>query len=438
MPLKKAHLPGSSYQKTIDYLYGMKRFDGRMGLTAIKELLSHLGEPQRAFPVVHIGGSNGKGSTSVMVASMLREAGYRVGLYTSPHLVRFNERIRIGRREIPNRRVVELTRKIASRIESAGAGRVQPTFFEFTTALAFLYFAESDIDIAVIEVGMGGRLDATNVVAPLVSVITNVSREHEAVLGNGIRAVAREKAGIIRMGVPLVTASKGVALNVLREICLKRGASLYSHGRDFGVRRNEGDFSFVGTTSHYRGLRSVLDGQHQRLNAACAIMAVELLRGRGFPVGENGVRRGLASARWPGRMEVVRRAPTVVIDCAHNPAGAMVLRNALEEFTYRRLLLVLGVMADKDIGSITSRIVPLADRIIVTRAQTERAATVDALREKVARYGKPVEAVEDVAHACEAAMSRANDGDLICIAGSIFIAGEARRFMMGGEVRGRS
>jgi dihydrofolate synthase / folylpolyglutamate synthase len=438
MPLKSAHLPvpGKSYKKTIEYLYGLRRFGVRMGLTSIRSILSLLGEPQKAFPVVHVGGSNGKGSTSVMLASMLREAGYRVGLYTSPHLVRFNERIRVGRREIPNRGIVDLTHRIASVIESNYDKSSNPTFFEITTALAFLYFAECGIDIAVVEVGMGGRLDATNVVTPLVSVITNISLDHEGVLGSGVRAVAREKAGIVKRGIPLVTAARGVALDVLKDACQKRGAPIYTNGGDFTVREKDGEFDFVSGASIHTGLRNSLVGPHQLLNAACAIMAVELLRDKGYSVSDNRVKRGLASVRWPGRMEVVKREPTVVIDCAHNPAGADALRSALVGFPYKRLFLVIGIMADKDIRGIISRLVPLAHRVIVTMARTERAATIDALYRDIQPYGKPVETVEGVTHACEAALSMADADDLVCVAGSVHTAGEARAFLLDERVRG--
>ncbi len=407
-----------------------------MGLTSIRSILSLLGEPQKTFPVVHVGGSNGKGSTSVMVASILRAAGYRVGLYTSPHLVRFNERIRVGRREIPNRCIVGLTHRIATAIESHSDKSSNPTFFEITTALAFLYFAECDIDIAVVEVGMGGRLDATNVVTPLVSVITNISRDHEVVLGSGVRAIAREKSGIVKMGIPLVTSARGVALDVLKDVCHKKGAPIYVNGGDFTVREEDGEFDFVSCTTSHTGLRNSLVGQHQLLNAACAIMAVELLKEKGYSISDNSVKRGLASVRWPGRMEVVRRDPTVIIDCAHNLAGAGALRDALTALSCKRLFLVIGVMADKDIRGIVSRLVPIADRIIVTTARTDRAATVDALYAAFKPYEKPVEAVEGVTHACYAALSMADTDDLICVAGSVHTAGEARGFLLDAGVRG--
>ena len=435
MPINNVHLPGTSYKKTIEYLYGLNRFGVKLGLTSISALLTLLDNPHEAFHVLHVGGSNGKGSTAAMTASLLIRAGYRVGLYTSPHLVRFNERIRVGGREIPNRKVVELSRKIASVLAKDGEN-LPSTFFEFTTAMAFLYFAESAVDIAVVEVGMGGRLDATNVVRPLVSIITNVSRDHEKVLGSGIRAVAREKAGIIKRGVPLVTAARGAALQVVEEVSQKVEAPLYRYGREFSVTASdEGDFSFVaGEDGAITGLRSALMGRHQYLNAACAIMAATLMKEKGYAVGERAVRGGLAAVRWPARMEVLRREPTVLVDCAHNPDGADALKNALAPFLYKRLFLIIGVMADKDIKSITAKLVPLADSVIVTRAASDRAAAVDMLAQAVRPYGKPVEVVEEVPRACGAALSMAAPDDLICIAGSVYVAGEARVFMARKEV----
>ena len=403
-----------------------------MGLTSITELLTLLGEPHKAFHVLHVGGSNGKGSTAAMAASILTRAGYRVGLYTSPHLSRFNERIRVGGKNIPNRRVVELSRRIASVLTTDGVN-LESTFFEFTTAMAFLYFAECAIDVAVIEVGMGGRLDATNVVRPLVSIITNVSRDHEKVLGSGVRAVAREKAGIIKRGIPVITAARGVALQVVEEVCQKVDAPLYRYGREFTVAATEEgeNFSFIaGEDVPITGLRSVLMGRHQYLNAACAIMAATLMTERGYAIGESAVRGGLISVRWPARMEVLGREPTVLVDCAHNPAGADALKDALPRFLYKRLFLVIGIMADKDIKRITANLVPLADRVIVTRAASERAAAVDLLVKAVRPYGKPVEVVEEVPRACGVALSMAARDDLVCITGSVYVAGEARLFMV--------
>jgi len=432
MPLNKSHLavPGKSYKRTIEYFYGLQSFGVKMGLTSIRAMLSLLGEPQKAFPVVHVGGSNGKGSTSVMVASMLGAAGYRVGLYTSPHLVRFNERIRVGRREISNRSIVELTQRIVSAIESNAEMSGSPTFFEITTALAFLYFAECDIDIAVVEVGMGGRLDATNVVTPIVSVVTNISRDHENILGSGVRAVAHEKAGIVKRGVALVTAARGVALDVLKDACRKRGAPIYVKGADFTVKGEDDGFAFIRGASSLTGLHSSLAGVHQLSNAACAIMAVELLREKGYALRDSAMKMGLVEARWPARMEVVGREPTVVIDCAHNPAGAEALRRALTDLPHKRLFLIIGIMADKDIRGIVSRLIPIADRVIVTAARTERAAPVDLLCGHLQPYGKPLESVEGVARACEAALSMADSDDLICVAGSLHTAGEARTYLV--------
>jgi dihydrofolate synthase/folylpolyglutamate synthase len=401
-----------------------------MNLRSIKKALHLLDDPQRAFPAVHVGGSNGKGSTSAMLESMLKCAGYRVGLYTSPHLVRFNERVRVGKREIPNWKVVELVDRVDSTLKAVGSKRINLTFFEFATVMAFLYFAECNIDIAIIEVGMGGRLDATNVVRSIVSIITNISREHEDVLGRGIRNIAQEKGGIIKKGVPLVTSTRGAPLGVLKEICRKRRTPVYILGKDFKIKLDGRSFDFLSRWYDYKRLRTNLRGSHQLSNAACALGAVELLRNMKFSIDDVAVRKGLATVRWPGRLETVKRRPTVIIDCAHNPAGADALKNAITSIRFKRLFLILGIMEDKDIRGIVSRCAPLAHKIFITMPKTERAASVETLKKYIKPYSKTVVSIEDVAEACNAAISNADDDDLVCVAGSIFTAGEARNILI--------
>jgi dihydrofolate synthase/folylpolyglutamate synthase len=430
MPVKRNSLPHPSYKRTIDYLYGMKRFGIRMNLKGIKTVLHLLDDPQRAFPSVHVGGSNGKGSTSAMLESILKCAGYRVGLYTSPHLIRFNERIRVDKREIPNRKVVELVDRIDSRLKAGGSRRINLTFFEFATAMAFLYFAECDVDIAIVEVGMGGRLDATNVVRSIVSIITNVSREHEIVLGKGIRSIAQEKGGIIKKGVPLVTSARGVALEVLKEICGGRGTPIHVLGKDFQIELNSKNFDFLSRWYNRKCLRTNLEGSYQLFNAACALGAVELLRDMQFSIDDIAIREGLARVKWPGRFETVQRRPTVIIDCAHNPAGADALREAITTIGFRRLFLILGIMDDKDIRGIVSRFAPLAHKIFITMPKTERAASIKTLKRYIKPYSKTVVSIKDIAEACNAAISNASNDDLVCITGSIFTAGEARKILI--------
>jgi len=436
-----------------------------LGLKRVEALLKSLDNPQDKCPIIHVAGTNGKGSTSAMIASILVEAGYKAGLYTSPHLMRFNERIRINHREISDKKVAELVERIKERVKGQGSGvrgrkkhapcpvPLAPTFFEFTTAMAFLYFAEEKVDIAVMEVGLGGRLDATNVGKPLVSVITNIAKDHEAILGNRIKDIAFEKAGIIKKGGVLISGeTKPAALKVLISECKRKKAVFYRLNKDFyieegiGIRKSSPLPVFKGRRWYYKNLKINLLGRHQYLNAASALAALEVLEERGFYLTEFCIRKGLRNVSWPGRIEIVSKRPLVILDCAHNPAGAKVLKNALLDLRFAiddlrmknknnnskienrksKMILVLGIMADKDIKGIVSKLAPLAHTVILTRPKTERASSLEILYKTIKPYTSKVELVEDVADACRTAISMANADDMICISGSVFTVGEAR------------
>ncbi|MBI5894241.1 MAG: bifunctional folylpolyglutamate synthase/dihydrofolate synthase [Deltaproteobacteria bacterium] len=390
-----------SYKNILQYLYGLERFGIRLGLARVNALLKLLGNPHKKFPIIHVGGTNGKGSVSAMLASILQEAGCKVGLYTSPHLVRFNERIRIDGKEITNRKIVELTERIRNNpplippFLKGGEGGL--TFFEFTTAMAFLYFAEEKVDIAVIEVGLGGRLDATNVCKPLVSIITNVSREHEDILGKGIKKIAVEKAGIIKEnGILITAAQQPSALKIFDRICRQKNAKICRIGKDFfvkGVKGSRGQgvkglyphgstgaFSFKGRRWIYKNLKTNLLGRHQYKNAGLALFALEMIGKKGFKITEDAVRTGLKNVKCNGRLQIISKEPTIVLDSAHNPAGAKVLRDSLlKEFCYKKLILVIGIMADKDIKGFLSNIAQIADLVILTKPNTPRAAKKEIL-----------------------------------------------------------
>ena len=493
-----------SYKEAIQYLYDIEKYGMNLGLKRVEALLKSLDNPQDKFPIIHVGGTNGKGSTSAMIASILVEAGYKAGLYTSPHLMRFNERIRINHREISDKKVAELVERIRQRTRGNGEtekrrnGEIEksiprfpdspippfpltPTFFEFTTAMAFLYFAEEKVDIAVMEVGLGGRLDATNVGKPMVSVITNIAKDHEAILGNRIKDIAFEKAGIIKKGGVLISGeTKPAALKVLISECKRKKAVFYRFNKDFyieegiGIRKSSPLPVFKGRRWYYKNLKINLLGRHQYLNAASALAALEVLEetcprmflsGKGFYIPESAVRKGLRNVFWPGRIEIVSKRPLVVLDCAHNPAGAEVLKDALLDLRFAignlrmknknnnskienrksKMILVLGIMADKDIKGILAKLAPLAHTVILTRPKTERASSLEALyseimklrirnyelripnrKSKIVNRKLKIMLIEDVADACRTAISMANADDIICISGSIFTVGEAR------------
>ncbi len=420
----------------IEYLSSLKGIGVRLGLEPVTRLLRRLGNPQRRYKAVLVGGTNGKGSIAALVASILTCRGYRVGLYTSPHLVDFNERIRVDGRAVSRRDLRSLIAEIR------GLVREDVTYFEFTTALAFLHFLRAGVDIAVLEVGLGGRLDATNVVRPAVAVISNISLEHRAYLGGRLADIAREKGGIIKPGGLVVTAARQkIVIETLEAICRRQKARVFRVGRDIRVRHSGGGtFSYYGIGRHFRDLRIHLPGRHQITNAACALGAVELLGRSGLHVDEASVREGLSSCRWEGRLEVLRERPTVVVDGAHNPAGASVLREALEKnFSFRKLILVFGVLADKDYRRMLRRLVPLADHVILTRPREERALSPGIAARFVRQgTGRRAEVVEESGQALTHALRLAGKRDLVCVTGSLYLIGETRARLTASGKPGRT
>ncbi len=423
-----------SYPKAIEYLYGLQWHGIKLGLENIRRLMTALNEPHRRFRSVHIAGTNGKGSTAAMVAAVLVAAGYRTGLYTSPHLIDFTERIRVNGEPIRPEEVARLTERIR-----AAAADLPVTFFEFTTAMAFLHFADSSVDFVVAEVGMGGRHDATNVLTPLVSVITPIDFDHQAYLGNTIEQIASEKAGIIKPSVPVVTsADRPEAVSVIRNVCREQKAPLYRVGSEVRVEgASPQQFRYQGIRWSFSDLNCALLGRHQLSNAGCALAALELLEAQGISIGEAPVRQGLLTVRWEGRLERMPPAPSgaaVILDGAHNPAGARVLRAFLEESKLSRagrLILVLGILRDKDIGGILSELVPAADEVIVTRPRHERAVPTDDLKRYLEKYAVLVTVRDPIEEALRYAQSAASAADLVCITGSLHTVGEARSHLKG-------
>jgi len=416
-----------SYNKSIKYLFGLQATGIKLGLSNTFRLLRLLNNPHEGLKIIHIGGTNGKGSVAAMLSSILDRAGFKVGLYTSPHLANFTERIKINSREIPESRVAEITDLIYAKIEGTDLDH-DITFFEFTTAMSMLYFAEQAVDIAILEVGMGGRFDSTNVVDPLLSVITNVSIDHQQYLGETIHDIAFEKAGIIKEGGILITGvTQPSILDLIREKCLICGSSLYRVGKDFkGTRMDDGSFNYCGLKDKHSGLRLNLLGRHQLVNAVTALGAIEILKEKCFKIKDEAIYEGLANIHWPGRLEIVGRDPLIVLDCAHNPAGAKALGDALsdEPFPFSRLFLVLGMMGDKDCKSLISELAPLADLIVLTQPMMDRAAPPQVLYEEVKKYHKEAKIVPDVKKAVSFALSLAQKEDMVCITGSIFTVGE--------------
>jgi dihydrofolate synthase/folylpolyglutamate synthase len=411
--------------------------------------------------VIHIAGSKGKGSTCAMVASILREAGHDVGLYTSPHLVDFRERIRILHPfvRIREQSEVDFEGKISEAEICTLLAQIKPyaeqicaeskygplSFFEIYTALAFLYFQKKKVDFAIMEVGLGGRLDATNVVSALASGITPISLEHTDKLGATLETIAREKAGIIKdnsrfgeeNGQLVVSAPQDEkVLKVLRETCAQRNAQLYEVGRDIHFKELSSDdmehtFKYSGLFEQNLVLTVRLLGQHQIINAATAAGIVETLRLKDIQVSSQAIQDGLVHTVWPGRLEIVQRAPLIILDGAQNVASAVALRRAIRRlFSYERLILVLGISKDKDIQGVCRELVEICDCVVLTKAShNPRVAPPERIRSSGVMDVKPVTVTQNVAEAIIQALSKASRQDLILITGSLFVAGEAREIL---------
>ena len=432
-----------TYQQAVDRLYELGHELARtpahkFDLDQMRVLARALGDPQRRFPAVLIAGTNGKGSTAATLASILQAAGHRTGLYTSPHLLRVNERIRFDGVAISDAEfatVYERVDEVAKRLVAAGELPHPPSFFEVLTAMAFEFFAMSAVNIAVLEVGMGGRLDATNVADPLVSVITDISLDHQKFLGDTIAEIAREKAGIIRpKGVVVTLPQHPQANDALGKAIAECGARAVS-AVQFVPPVSPGAepvWNAESSGSRYRltvmdkeiEVASPLAGRHQLRNIALAIGAAVELNAAGFRVNADDIERGIRNTRWPGRLQVVEGAPTVVFDVAHNPAGAWALRAALSErFSGRKLAIVFGAMRDKAIGEMAEILFPIADAVVLTHAASPRAATTAEIRDAALRTGCEPLLEDDVARAVARAKELAGSDGVVVVTGSIYVVG---------------
>ncbi len=408
-------------------------------LERISQLLTQLGNPHRQLQVVHVAGSKGKGSTAALIASILTHAGYKTGLFTQPHLMTPRERCRIDSRLISEEEFAQYVERLKPAIEAMGesesVGHV--SFFEIYTALAFSYFADNKVDLAVIEVGLGGRLDATNVVDPLVSVITPISLEHTAILGDTHEAIAKEKAEIIKPNRPVVLAPQlPEAQAVFEGVAAERDAPIDAVGRDIHLKRkdwhiNGQTFDLTTLSACYSDLFLPLLGEHQAVNAATAVACIERICQEGYKVPRHSIYDGLKEVRWAGRMQVVGRSPVILLDGAHSPTSAEALCSAIREvFRYNRLILVVGLMRDKDLYTIGQIFCLFADEIITTQAfDNPRVVPAEEIMGAWSEFGSNFHVCPNVCEAIPLAQSIATASDLICIAGSIYIVGEAMKVL---------
>jgi dihydrofolate synthase/folylpolyglutamate synthase len=433
----------SRFQQALDYIYSFIDYERERGprtrqtwdLKRITNLLARLDNPHLQAKTVHVAGSKGKGSTASMIASVLTAAGYKTGLYTSPHLHLYNERIRVNGQYITNDQIVELMEGIKPAVEAVNRETVKDnehlTTFEITTALGFSHFARQKSDFQVIEVGLGGRLDATNVVKPEVSVITSISYEHMDLLGNTLTAIAGEKAGIIKPGGTVVVSPQvDEADRAISTIAQKQNARQISVGRDVTYQSLEYDNSkqsllVNGRLDKYE-ITIPLLGKYQLDNATTAIAALEVLIEKGSAIPKNMISRGMVNVQWEGRLQILNKKPLVVADGAHNQDSVHKLCEALKQYyKYEKAILILGMSADKDISGIVNELAPVFDKVIATRSIHPRSMLTAPISVEFKKHGINVQQTEDISVALPMALRLAGENDLICVTGSLFVAAGA-------------
>lgn len=416
----------TSYQQCLAEMFGLHRFGIKLGMDVITRILANLGNPHRRFSCIHIAGTNGKGSIASGLAHILQASGFSVGLYTSPHLVRFNERIVVNNHQISDKAIVETYQEVKQACDTDR----EPTFFEYTTAMALLYFASSKVDWAVIETGMGGRLDATNVLTPALSVISNISLEHRTYLGNTIAQITREKAGIIKPGAPVVTGvTQKSAIRVVEAEALQKAAPLYRLGRDFRVRRlGNQRFSYYGMNNQWRDMRTGLQGDHQIDNAALILAACEILLRQPLPITLDTIRQSLETYRWPGRLEMVPTTPPILIDGAHNLMSAKVLgRYFKTQLAGKDITLVIGILDDKPYPAMLHSLLPHCRRVILTEPKIDRKLPPQVLLPLAQALVPDTRIILDVGEALMHALRATPPEGMVCVAGSLYVVGEAKQ-----------
>jgi dihydrofolate synthase/folylpolyglutamate synthase len=417
---------------TLERLYARRRFGIRPGLERVRFLLARLGNPEQSFRSIHVVGTNGKGSTSAFLAGILTASGLRTALFTSPHLVSFSERFRIDGREVSQQRLEPLLAAVLA------AAPEEATFFEIVTCLAALYFSEEQVDMAVMEAGMGGRSDATAALPGIMTVITPISLDHCDYLGSTLELIAAEKAAVAEPDTPVIIAHQPAEVQkAIADTLQQQSSQFVWAGRDFSARWNsDGTLDYRGSHASLERLSPGIPGGYQAENAALALAAAEALATLGVDLSERALRDGISAAQWPGRMETVPGNPPLLLDGAHNRAGSLALAEALAAYRYRKLLLVIGTMADKDAGAIVSALAPLAATCYCVSPAIDRAMDDVKLAAIISDLGITSRACGSVANGIQSAQRDAESGDLILVCGSLFTVGEAKAWLAGTEFEG--
>lgn len=433
-----------NYIDVVKQIEATMKFGCRPGLERTAKLLEFLGNPQKSIPMIHVGGTNGKGSTVAMIASILSSAGYKTGMYISPHLYRNTERMTIDGKEITEEDFVRYALEVMDKIrEMKAKGFEEPTQFEMYTAMAFLYFASKKVDFAVIEVGLGGRYDATNVIYPQLSVITSISYDHMDILGNTIKEIAEEKAGIIKEGIPVVLYPQVYeeAESVIEAECRNKNTRLVKVNpesvllKKFGPEGQVIDYNGYGLS--IENMKLPLIGDHQLKNTGTALAAIAELNRKGYGIKEDHIRKGMGAVKWPCRLSIACSNPLILIDGAHNEDGIASLQAALEKyFGSRKKIFVIGMLKDKDYKYAVKKLIPMAHAVIATEPVSSRALAASDMAEAARPYCSNVEAEPDITKAIEKAKGLYDSESMICICGSLYLAGSAY-FRLGTQDAGR-
>ncbi|MGL4990745.1 MAG: bifunctional folylpolyglutamate synthase/dihydrofolate synthase [Sarcina sp.] len=422
------------YKEAMNYIANTSRFGMNFGLSRVEAMLSHLGNPQKNLKCIHIAGTNGKGSTTAMITSILKEEGYAVGMYTSPYLEEFEERIQINGINIPKEKLANLVTEIKSVIEKVlEKGFDNPTQFEIITTIMFLYFSREKVDYAIIEVGLGGRLDATNVINPIISVIGSISRDHMNILGDTIEEIAFEKCGIIKNAPVISYPQEPSVENIIKNVCKERDAKLILSTKNSinNIEINKIRHSqIIEYILNNRKLKIELKllGKHQVLNALNALNVIDEFSKVEKHISDEVIKRGMLKTKWIGRMEVMGEYPIVLIDGAHNIDGIKNLKESVTTyFDYERLILILGVLGDKEVEKMTKDIAKISDLIILTEPHSERAKNINEMEKYILDLDKPFEKILNYENAYKKARKIASKADLILACGSLYMIGDMRK-----------